>query len=142
MDRRHDGRSGASVRAIRAYWAGRKAPSRVRENGTSTCFGARRKLALTGYSDLGKPGSNDRIWDGRHLEVVGILLVLALTDELRVECRIAGIAHDRWPLLFGAANDSSSAVGMFELVSPGCVVARTIVFGFIFSGMAHPPLSG
>ena len=42
--------------------------------------------------------------DGRHLEVVGVLLVLALPDELRVERWIAGVAHDRGPLLFRAGE--------------------------------------
>jgi hypothetical protein len=38
--------------------------------------------------------------DGRDFEVVRVLLVLALPDELRIQGRIAGVAHDRGPLLF------------------------------------------
>jgi hypothetical protein len=42
----------------------------------------------------------------------------------------------------GRANDSSSAVGMFGRVSDGWVVARRMVFGFIFSATAHRRLTG
>ena len=42
--------------------------------------------------------------DRRHLEVLAVLLVLALPDELRVERRVAWVAHDRGPLLLGAGE--------------------------------------
>ena len=42
----------------------------------------------------------------------------------------------------GRANDLSSAVGMFVRLSDGCVVARTMVRGFIFSATAYLRLHG
>ena len=37
-------------------------------------------------------------------EVMAVLLVLALPDELRIEVRVPGVAHDRGPLLLGAGE--------------------------------------